>query len=73
MKRLFSGFVIILIIAITLLSCKNKEKKMDINNTNNGKDTVSTLNKDAYQPGLNWKLAWSDEFETDTINVNNWN
>jgi len=73
MKRLFSGFVIILIIAITLLSCKNKEKKMDINNTNNGKDTVSTLNKDAYQPGLNWKLAWSDEFEADTINVNNWN
>jgi beta-glucanase (GH16 family) len=30
-------------------------------------------NEGTHQPGLDWKLAWSDEFDADTIDVNNWN
>ena len=24
-------------------------------------------------PDLNWELVWADEFEGNTININNWN
>ncbi len=65
MKRLFSRLVIISIISIALLSCKDKGKKI--------KSSVSALNEASYQPGLDWKLAWSEEFDADTIDVNNWN
>lgn len=30
------------------------------------------LGDDTYQPGPNWSLAWSDEFEGDTIDATNW-
>ena len=26
-----------------------------------------------YQPGDEWELAWADEFESGTINPDNWN
>ena len=28
---------------------------------------------DTYQPGEDWKLAWSDEFQGESINEANWN
>ncbi len=65
MKRLFSILAIISILSIALLSCKDKGKKI--------KNSVSNLNEASYQPGLNWKLAWSEEFDADSIDVNNWN
>lgn len=73
MKRLFSGLVIISIMSMALLSCKDNEKKISIDDQKKPKDSVSNLNIDTYQPGMDWKLAWADEFETDTIDVNNWN
>lgn len=65
MKRLFSRLVIISVMLITLLSCKEKEKKVN--------NAISNQNLETYQPGLDWDLVWSDEFEIDTIDVNNWN
>ncbi len=65
MKRLFSLVVVISIISIALLSCKDTEKKI--------KPSDSNLNEATYQPGLDWELAWSEEFDTDSIDVNNWN
>jgi len=41
--------------------------KTNVNNTD------SNQTKDTYDPGLDWNLAWSDEFDSDTINPNNWN
>lgn len=71
MKRLYSGIVVILLTSM-LISCSDKEKKTsrDINMDTN---SVSVINSDKYQPGPDYNLAWSDEFEADTINSNNWN
>ncbi len=73
MKRLFSGLVIILIMSIALLSCKDKGKIISFDDQKKVKNSVSNLNEDTHQPGLDWTLAWSDEFDTNTIDVNNWN
>lgn len=69
MKRL----VIILVMSITLLSCKEKEKKINSNDQKKVKDDVSNLDEATYQLGLDWNLVWSDEFESQTIDPNNWN
>lgn len=34
---------------------------------------AASMKDDTYQPGSDWTLAWSDEFEADTIDANNWN
>lgn len=34
---------------------------------------ASNLKRDTYTPGEGWKLAWSDEFESDALNEANWN
>lgn len=34
---------------------------------------ASNLKDDTYQPGTGWELAWSDEFEGDAIDRENWN
>jgi beta-glucanase (GH16 family) len=34
---------------------------------------ASNLKMDAYTPGEGWTLAWSDEFDGDTLNAANWN
>ena len=34
---------------------------------------ASNLKPDTYDPGKKWKLAWSDEFDGDTLNEANWN
>jgi len=73
MKRLFSRLVIISVMSIVLLSCKEKGTKINSGDQKKVKDAVSNLNEDTYQLGLDWNLVWSDEFEADTIDVNNWN
>jgi beta-glucanase (GH16 family) len=35
-------------------------------------DPTSSLSQGAYQPGPDWKLVWSDEFDADTLDSNNW-
>ena len=73
MKRLLSGLVVIAIMSIALHSCKNKDEKISIYEQNKSNNSMPNLNKDVYQPGLDWKLAWSDEFEANTIDKNIWN
>ena len=34
---------------------------------------ASNLKPDTYAPGKEWQLAWSDEFDGDTLNEANWN
>jgi hypothetical protein len=41
--------------------------------TKNLNNYDSNKTKNTYYPGLDWKLAWSDEFDSDTINPKKWN
>ena len=73
MKKILFGLVIMTIMSIVLHSCKNKEGKISIDDQKKSKNAVPHLNEDRYEPGMNWKLAWSDEFEANTIDKNIWN
>ena len=73
MKKVLSGLVIISVLSIALFSCVDKGKKNSTANTQKVNNSTSNLNKDTYVPGSEWKLDWSDEFEADTIDKNNWN
>lgn len=72
MKRLLSALIIVLMVSVTLLSCKDTEKKTSADDVTLI-ENYENLNEDSYQPGSDWKLAWSDEFSADTIDENNWN
>ncbi|NND78699.1 MAG: glycoside hydrolase family 16 protein [Maribacter sp.] len=73
MKRLLSGIVIISMMAITFLSCIDKKKK---NGNDDGPKNVKSVaisqNDYTFEPGKDWKLAWADEFEVDSIDKKNW-
>ncbi len=66
-----------------MVSCNNQPKQNEIseakieleteNQIANNNETSILTDEDSYQPGLDWKLSWSDEFETETIDKNNWN
>lgn len=73
MKKVFSRLVIISIMCIALLSCKDKGKKNSFDDQEKVDNTVSNLNEDTYLPGVDWSLTWSEEFDADSIDVNNWN
>lgn len=73
MKTLFSRLIIISAILIALLSCKNKEEKINFDNHKKVLNAVTNQNEDTHQSDSDWILAWSDEFDADTIDVNNWN
>jgi beta-glucanase (GH16 family) len=73
MKKLLSGLVIIAIMSIVFHSCKNKEEKISSDYQKKSNNTMPNLDEDVYQPGLDWKLAWADEFEANTIDKNIWN
>ena len=34
---------------------------------------ASNLKADSYMPGAEWKLVWSDEFDGEKLNADNWN
>jgi beta-glucanase (GH16 family) len=63
MKRLLSGFVIVSMMSLTLLSCIDKEKRNSADDSKKVKNTTTSQNENTYEPGQDWKLAWSDEFE----------
>lgn len=73
MKKIVFGFISITLISITLFSCAYKENNK--NKIDQEKVMKPTINKKEFifEPGNDWKLAWSDEFETDSIDKNNWN
>jgi beta-glucanase (GH16 family) len=70
MKRLLSGLLIMLLV---LHSCKNKEEKINTDDQKKSKNSMPHLNDDIYEPGMEWELDWSDEFEGNTIDENIWN
>lgn len=67
----FSGLVLksLIVIAISAIffAC-NSNSKSSID-----KPTTLTMNKELYNPGPNWALNWSDEFEGNSLNEQNWN
>jgi len=72
MKRLLPFLVIISMTSITLLSCKDKKKKISVEDSKIAESPNSNLNGDTNNPEEDWKLAWSDEFESDAIDEKNW-
>ena len=67
---------LILIMTVVLLSvqsCTTKEKKKSTDSKAKETALTSVKNKHSYEPGKDWLLAWSDEFDKDTIDANNWN
>ncbi|MFT4738207.1 MAG: beta-glucanase (GH16 family) [Cyclobacteriaceae bacterium] len=73
MERVLSRIVFITLISIALLSCNDTGKKNSADDQETGPNTESDLNQDTTLLGSEWNLVWSDEFNTDTIDVNNWN
>lgn len=73
MKRSSSTFVIISIMSITLLSCNNIGNKNNTDNSKKTTESVSNLKEKTLESNSDWKLDWSDEFEIDSIDANNWN
>ncbi|MBT8321382.1 MAG: glycoside hydrolase family 16 protein, partial [Eudoraea sp.] len=71
MKKYISGFVICCLLVLT--SCKENKKEAPVDETNQVEQMTTTSSEDNYQPGSEWNLAWSDEFESGTIDPNNWN
>ena len=68
------SFGILLTISLFLVSCHgNKEKKIDLNEAVKTKIVypASNLKEDTYDPGVNWKIDWSDEFK-DSILSSDW-
>ena len=63
MKRLLSGFVIVSMMSLALLSCIDKEKRNSTDDLKKVKNTTSSQNEYTNEPGRDRKLAWSDEFE----------
>jgi len=63
MKRLLSGFVIISMMSIILISCIDKEKRNSTDDPKKVKNTTKSQNEYTYEPGQDWKLTWSDEFD----------
>lgn len=73
MKKALSILVIIAMMSIASVSCVDKEKKNNTEDLHKVQDSIVHLHADTYDPGLDWKLAWSDEFKADTIDTTNWN
>jgi beta-glucanase (GH16 family) len=71
MKPIFQTFLIFSMVFLSLLSCTDKQKKdapADLS-----KEAMSEVKENIYDPGAEWKLTWSDEFEEDSIDMGNWN
>ena len=73
MKKPISRIVISSIICLALFSCKDNVEKNNIEDKQESESAISNQNEDTYQPGADWKLVWSDEFNEESIDENNWN
>lgn len=68
-----TALFVISIAVIALLSCVDKQKKNVMDDQTKQKGAVSSQINTAYDPGNEWNLIWSDEFDQDTIDTTNWN
>jgi beta-glucanase (GH16 family) len=69
MNRLRTPIPIISIILLSFLSCTNTGKSRGTNDS----DSAISWNENNFNPGQDYYLAWSDEFEGNTIDEKNWN
>ncbi|UAM98969.1 glycoside hydrolase family 16 protein [Polaribacter litorisediminis] len=69
MKKIVHKLIILSISSIILISCKDKEVK---NNTEPKKENILSKIETKYNPSDGWELTWSDEFDAEAINENNW-
>jgi len=73
MKHEISRLLAIFLVSIAMLSCSNTEKKKEVKDSQKINNETLKLNDSDYKTSTDWKLTWSDEFETDSIDSNNWN
>lgn len=72
-KQTIQSFTIFFTLSIILFTCTGKKQKSsDYDMNKNNRETSNSI-ESPYNPGLKWKLEWSDEFNTGTINTKNWN
>ncbi len=71
MKRLLSSYLIVSMISIILFSCINKEKSTD--ESKKAMNSKTNQNENNFESKDNWNLVWSDEFDGNYIDKNNWN
>jgi len=73
MIKLQKGFIALTIGAMALFSCGDKEKKTSPEAPEQTKHADPDQKEANYDPGAGWELAWSDEFDRDTIDTTTWN
>jgi len=72
MKKLNASLAIISLVTFTVISCMDKNKKISTNESQSATNAIPKAKTDVYQPGLNWKLVWADEFKGSSIDTANW-
>lgn len=69
MNRKHQSLLLILVVSLTTYTCMDNPKK-----TNKTEQEIETKQQEyIYDPGPEWSLDWSDEFESDTLNEKYWN
>lgn len=68
MKSILLPLSILLITSVSVLSCAT-----DNTQSEESESMDASAAEDSYQPGEEWNLVWSDEFEGETLNEANWN
>ena len=71
MKRLLSSFLIVSTISIFLVFCTNKDKSTD--QSKKAMNSKTNQYENNFESTDYWKLVWSDEFDGNSIDKNNWN
>ncbi len=73
MRKTFTPFLFLLIVSVAIFSCNNKVKKNSTEVQVIETSQNSAYRETTYDPGSEWNLAWSDEFDKEFLDPNNWN
>ncbi|MBT8272045.1 MAG: glycoside hydrolase family 16 protein [Flavobacteriaceae bacterium] len=73
MSRQFLSSVIIITASLIILSCQEKGVKSNSENLENNESSTSITLEDNHELNSDWKLVWSDEFKTGSIDKSSWN
>ena len=72
MKSTFSRLLLISLFVPSFIACKEKDKNNKPMDSKTTDKSAPADKKDTYDPGKEWKLAWSDEFDKEVLDENNW-
>lgn len=70
MKKILINVLIVSVTTFILFSCTEKVQNKNIENT---EEEATSMSNNTYNPADGWTLNWSDEFDSDTLNAENWN